>query len=263
MRIARSPASRNAGSLPLRMYARIVCTWMPRASAPSSGVRYSREFFFSLSTRSAFQAALRRPGACPQVPGSLYPPRGHLQRTADRSARGPSYLPLERLGRSQPTEAKDARRGRIHTPFPAPRPTGRLRQDSPFRFPGEPPPERRSQAFSHALSGAHTAEPINSRTAKGRRTQMPLLWHRNSLCTRVGSRRGSDLFVCSCSCSHLCGFVVILLRMYCQRWSKNPRASGPRSTERHPKCVRSSILAHSELSLSALSPGLEITIALN
>jgi hypothetical protein len=48
--MARLPASRNAGSLPLRMYARMVCTWMPRASAASSGVRYSCIFFFSLAT---------------------------------------------------------------------------------------------------------------------------------------------------------------------------------------------------------------------
>jgi hypothetical protein len=79
---------------------------------------------------------------------------------------------------------------------------------------------------------------VNPSTAKGRATQVPRLWHRNSLCTRMDSRRSRP------RCAHvpprLAGF-ALTLEMHYPRRSKYPRPPRPRSAERCLECVRTSI----------------------
>src|SRR6266849_9360601 len=122
-----TPALLRAHGLPAAGYLR---STLPTAQATGLGGRC--------------QSALWHARACPQVSGSLYAPRGHLQRPPDRDAGWPSDLPLERLGQREPTKAPDARRARVHPPVPASHPATWLRQDPPFRIPGAPPPAFRA-----------------------------------------------------------------------------------------------------------------------
>ena len=89
-----------------------------------------------------------------------------------------------------------------------------------------------------AVACANASPSVNPSTAKGRATQVPRLWHRNSLCTRMDSRRSRP------RCAHVpprLGGFVLTLEMHYPRRSKYPRPPRPRSAERCSECVRTSI----------------------
>src|SRR5215471_15655356 len=126
------------------------------------------------------RAPFGNPPACPPIPGSLYTPGGHLQRPPTPGARGPSDLPLEGLSRREPTKTQDAGCHRVHPPVPASHPAARLRQDSPFRLPGAPPPAFRTPAGPEAIACARVSPSVARCTARSQGTSLPPLWPRNA-----------------------------------------------------------------------------------
>src|SRR5215472_1575380 len=185
------------------------------------------------------QGALRQPRARPPIPGSLYTPGGHLQRPPTQDARGPRDLPLEGLSRREPTKTQDAGCHRVHPSVPASHPAARLRQDSPFRLPGAPPPAFRTPAGPEAIACARVSASVARCTARRHGTSLPPLWPRNALFPRMDSRRSRYRF--AGVPPGLRGFIVTL-RMNCSRLRKHPRPSNTRSAQQCWECVRNSIL---------------------
>ena len=72
------------------------------------------------------QAALRRAGPGPRVPGPLYPPRGADQSPPRRVRGGPGLLSLEKLRRRRPHQDHDPPRRRIPPRVPPPHRAGWL-----------------------------------------------------------------------------------------------------------------------------------------
>jgi hypothetical protein len=87
---------------------------------------------------------------------------------------------------------------------------------------------------------ASISESPDGGTAKARGTQVPPLWHRNSLFPQMDSRRSR----CTGPPS-LRGFVVTLPMIYL-RLRKQPRPPRTSSSERYPECARSSLFSRSE-----------------
>ena len=126
------------------------------------------------------QAAIRRTGIRPPVPGPLHPSRGHFQPPTHLLGRWRGHLPMEGLC-SRQQEAQNGRHDRrIPAPVLAARPTARLCAHPPLWFPFRAAAPKVHSGLPPAAGARVTPAALSYANGNAdRHLAVPMLWRRH------------------------------------------------------------------------------------